>query len=112
MGGPFGPWADTLTELAASLALVSLITGLYRWWPRTRAALRRSFVPRLRGLRGGGRRPWRDLHASLGVLTLATLAVMLLTGLTSTDYAGRWVDLAKVALVAEPPMLRTQLTLW
>ncbi len=105
-----GPWADTVTELAASLALVSLVTGLYLWWPRTRTALRRSFVPRLRGLRGGGRRAFRDLHASLGVLTLAALAVMVVTGLTWTDYAGRWVDVAKAALVAEPPMLQTQLT--
>jgi uncharacterized iron-regulated membrane protein len=104
-----GPWADTVTELAASLALVSLITGLYLWWPRRRASLRRSVVPRLRGLRGGGRRAFRDLHASLGVLTLAALAVMLVTGLTWTDYAGRWVDVAKAALVAEPPLLRTQL---
>ena len=105
-----GPWADTFTELAASLALVSLVSGLYLWWPKSRAALRRAFVPRLRGLRGGGRRPWRDLHASLGVLTLAALAVMLVTGLTWTDHAGRWVDVAKTALVAGPPTLRTQLT--
>jgi uncharacterized iron-regulated membrane protein len=104
-----GPWADTVTELAGSLALVSLLTGLYLWWPRTRTALRRSLVPRLRGLRSGTRRPWRDLHASLGVLTLAALAVMLVTGLTWTDHAGRWVDLAKAALVAEPPVLRTAL---
>jgi uncharacterized iron-regulated membrane protein len=105
-----GPWADTLTELAGSLALVSLATGLYLWWPRSRAALRRSFVPRLRGLRSGGRRPWRDLRASLGVLILALLAVMVVTGLTWTDHAGRWVDVAKAALVAEPPALQTQLT--
>jgi uncharacterized iron-regulated membrane protein len=104
-----GPWADTVTELSASLALVSLLTGLYLWWPRTRTALRRSLVPRLRGLRSGARRPWRDLHASLGVLTLAALAVMLVTGLTWTDHAGRWVDLAKAGLVAEPPVLRTEL---
>ena len=105
-----GPWADTFTELAASLALVSLISGLYLWWPRTRAALRRSLIPRLRGLQGGGRRPWRDLHASIGVLTLAALVVMLVTGLTWTDHAGRWVDVAKAALVTEPPVLQTQLT--
>jgi uncharacterized iron-regulated membrane protein len=35
---------------------------------------------------------------------------MLVTGLTWTDHAGRWVDVAKTALVAEPPTLRTQLT--
>jgi uncharacterized iron-regulated membrane protein len=104
-----GTRAGTVTELAASLALVSLATGLYLWWPKTRAALRRSFVPRLRGLRGAGRRPWRDLHASLGVLTLAALAVMVVTGLTWTEYAGRWVDVARTALVAEPPALQTRL---
>lgn len=105
-----GTWAGTVTELAASLALVSLATGLYLWWPRTRAALRRSVIPRLRRLRGGGRRAWRDLHASLGVLTVGALAVMVVTGLTWTEYAGRWVDVAKTALVADPPDLQTQLT--
>jgi uncharacterized iron-regulated membrane protein len=29
-----GTWAGTVTELAASLALVSLATGLYLWWGR------------------------------------------------------------------------------
>jgi uncharacterized iron-regulated membrane protein len=105
-----GTWAGTITELAASLALVSLASGLYLWWPRTRAALRRSFVPRLRGLRSGGRRPWRDLHASLGVLSVAALAVMVVTGLTWTEYAGRWVDVAKEALTAEAPVLHTTLS--
>jgi uncharacterized iron-regulated membrane protein len=104
-----GTGAGTLTELAASLTLVSLGTGLYLWWPKTRAAMRRSLLPRLRGLRHGGRRPWRDLHAALGVITVGALAVMVVTGLTWTEYAGRWVDITKQALVKEPPTLQTTL---
>jgi uncharacterized iron-regulated membrane protein len=46
-----GTGAGTLTELAASWVIVALITGLYLWWPRSRRALRRVLVPRLRGLR-------------------------------------------------------------
>lgn len=104
-----GTGAGTLTELAASLTLVSLGTGLYLWWPKTRAAIRRSLLPRLRGLRHGGRRPWRDLHAALGVITVGALAVMVVTGLTWTEYAGRWVDVTKEVLVKEPPTLQTTL---
>lgn len=104
-----GDRAGTVTELAASWVLVSLATGLYLWWPRTRQALGRALVPRLRGLRGGGRRPWRDLHSSLGFLTLGALGVMVVTGLTWTEYAGHWIDVTKDAWTAEAPSLQTGL---
>jgi uncharacterized iron-regulated membrane protein len=104
-----GTRIGTVTELAASWVLVSLLTGLYLWWPKSRSALQRALVPRLRGLRGGGRRPWRDLHSSLGFLLLGALVVMVLTGLTWTEYAGSWVDVAKDNLAAEAPTLQTEL---
>lgn len=105
-----GTGAGTLTELAASLALVSLATGLYLWWPRTVSAVRRSLLPPMRGLRSGARRPWRNLHSAVGVVSVLALALLLVTGLTWTEYAGRWVDAAKRALVPEAPALATALT--
>jgi uncharacterized iron-regulated membrane protein len=99
----------TLTELAASWVMVALITGLYLWWPRSRRAFRRALTPRLSGLRSGGRRPWRNLHSTLGVLTFVVLGVIIVTGLTWTEYAGRWVDVAKDRMAVEAPFLSTEL---
>lgn len=104
-----GGFANTLIELAGSLVLVSLVTGLYLWWPRSGAARRRAWRPRLGRLRGAGRRPWRDLHAATGVLTSGAVAVLVVTGLTWTEYAGRWVDVAKDRLMPAVPALRTDL---
>ena len=105
-----GLTAGTLTELAASWVLVSLATGLYLWWPSSRAALRRTFRVRLAGLgKGGGRRPWRNLHQTLGVVLTVALTLLVVTGLTWTEYAGDWVDRAKDQFSAESPTLQTSL---
>jgi uncharacterized iron-regulated membrane protein len=105
-----GTTAGTLTELAASWVLVSLVTGLYLWWPRSKAALRRTFRVDLKGLgRGGGRRPWRNLHSTLGVVLFVALTALVVTGLTWTEYAGDWVDRAKDQLSVESPSLQTEL---
>jgi uncharacterized iron-regulated membrane protein len=104
-----GDRIGTLTELAGSWVVVSLLTGLYLWWPRTRRTWKRALAPRLSGLRGGGRLPWRNLHSSLGVVTMLLLAVIVVTGLTWTEYAGRWVDVAKDGIGAEAPSLQTEL---
>jgi uncharacterized iron-regulated membrane protein len=105
-----GTGIGTLTELAASWVIVALLTGLYLWWPRSRRAFGRALRPRLRGLRGGGRRPWRNLHSTLGVLTFVVLATIVVTGLTWTEYAGRWVDVAKDTFAVEAPFLNTELS--
>jgi uncharacterized iron-regulated membrane protein len=51
--------------------LVSLISGLYLWWPGRRV-----------GIGGGWRsvRFWFDLHNSIGILSLAPLLVLAVTG--------------------------------
>lgn len=106
-----GTTAGTLTELAASWVLVSLVTGLYLWWPKSKAALRRTFRVDVKGLgRGGGRRPWRNLHSTLGVVLFVALTALVVTGLTWTEYAGDWVDRAKDQLSVESPMLQTELS--
>ena len=104
-----GTGIGTLTELAASWTIVALLTGLYLWWPRSRRAWRRAVRPDLSGLRGGGRRPWRNLHATTGVVVLVLLAGIVVTGLTWTEYAGRWVDVVKDNVGGEAPMLDNEL---
>jgi len=74
-------------ELGASWMLVLFVTGLAMWWPkplRTGGPGWRALVPR----RGRGRTTWRDLHASVAIVCGLVLAVVLVTGLTWSRYAG------------------------
>ena len=74
--GPRGSW---LVELAASWAIVMVITGLYLWWPRGRGAAG-VLWPRRRSM-------LRDLHAVTGFWVSAFALVLLITGL---PWAGVW----------------------
>lgn len=79
--GPRGSW---LVELAASWAIVMIISGLYLWWPAGRG-LAGVVWPRL-GL--GKRVFWRDLHAVTGFWVAGLAMVLLLTGLPWADVWG------------------------
>ncbi|MGH8315098.1 MAG: PepSY-associated TM helix domain-containing protein, partial [Steroidobacterales bacterium] len=63
-----GDGGSIAVELAASWAIVMIVTGLYLWWPRKERAATARFAgilyPRLRA---SGRTFWRDLHAVTGV---------------------------------------------
>lgn len=80
-----GTFGDRLIEMAASLGMVLLATGLYLWWPRGRG-LGAALVPRLSAR---GRGLWKELHATAGVWMSVMLFVFLLTGLS---WAGIWGD--------------------
>lgn len=80
--GPAGSW---LVELAASWAIVMIITGLVLWSPR-RAGLAGVLWPRFGA---GGRLVWRDLHAVAGFWVAGLALVLLLTGLPWADAWGR-----------------------
>ena len=79
MIGKVGDW---LVELAASWAIVLVLSGLYLWWPRGRG-LAGVVWPRL----AGNRLRWRDLHAVTG-FWVAGLALVLLT--TGLPWASVW----------------------
>lgn len=72
--GSRGSW---LVELAASWAIVMILTGLYLWWPRGRG-LAGVVWPRLSG---GSRIAWRDMHAVTGFWVAGLALVLLFTGL-------------------------------
>lgn len=79
--GKRGSW---IVELAASWAIVMILTGLYLWWPRGRG-LAGVIRPRL----AGGRKVlWRDLHAVTGFWVSGLAMVLLLTGLPWADVWG------------------------
>ncbi len=97
-------WLEPLSETAASWVLVSVLTGLYLWWPRNRRALTRAFR-----FRRPGRLRARSVHTTLGLGILAALLLMVGTGLTWTTYAGGWIDIAKSQLQSDTPSVATQL---
>jgi uncharacterized iron-regulated membrane protein len=80
-----GRTGSLLIELAASWAIVMLITGLYLWWPREARGLAGAAWPRL----NLGRRVfWRDLHAVTGIWVSALALFLLITALPWTTVAG------------------------
>lgn len=79
--GRQGSW---LVELAASWAIVLILSGLYLWWPRDRA-LAGVLWPRLSAT---GRVFWRDLHAVTGFWVSGLALVLLASGLPWADVWG------------------------
>ena len=79
--GHRGSW---LVELAASWAIVMIVTGLYLWWPRGRG-LAGVLWPRLSK---GSKTAWRDMHAVTGFWVSGLALVLLLTGLPWADVWG------------------------
>lgn len=79
--GKKGSW---LVELAASWAIVMILTGLCLWWPRGRG-FAGVVWPRLNQ---GSRAAWRDLHAVTGFWVSGLALVLLTTGLPWADVWG------------------------
>lgn len=78
-----GDLGDRLIEIAASLGVVLIATGLYLWWPR-QGGLGAALLP---NLAARGRALWKSLHATAGVWTSVLLLVFLVSGLS---WAGIW----------------------
>lgn len=78
-----GRAGDWLVELAASWAIVMILTGLYLWWPDGRGLAGVAW-PRLSH---GSRLAWRDMHAVTGFWVSGLALVLLCTGL---PWAGVW----------------------
>jgi uncharacterized iron-regulated membrane protein len=73
-----GNAGSILVELAASWAIVMVLTGLYLWWPRQAQGLAGVLYPRIGQ---GAKRFWRDVHAVTGVWVSALALFLLATGL-------------------------------
>ncbi|MDR6851239.1 putative iron-regulated membrane protein [Sphingomonas sp. BE123] len=76
-----GRWGGFLVEIAASWAILLILSGLYLWWPRGRG-LAGVLWPRLNAR---GRILWRDLHAVTGFWVSGLALVLLVSGLPWTD---------------------------
>jgi uncharacterized iron-regulated membrane protein len=93
-----GDRGSMVVELAASWAIVMIITGLYLWWPRQTIGLAGVIYPRL----GAGKRLfWRDLHAVTGVWVSVFALFMLASGLPwSANWGGYLKTVRKMVGVA------------
>lgn len=85
--GKVGGW---MVELAASWAIVMILTGLHLWWP-SGGRLAGVIWPRLSL---GKRAFWRDVHAVTGFWVSSFALVLLISGL---PWASVWGDAFKLA---------------
>lgn len=90
-----GDKGSYLVELAASWAIVMIVTGLFLWWPRGTKGLAGVLYPRLRianGQQASGKiaQPifWRDLHAVIGFWIALFVLFLLVSGLPWTKSWG------------------------
>ncbi|NLP49745.1 PepSY domain-containing protein [Bacillus sp. RO1] len=84
-----GTVANRMVELAACWAIILILTGLYIWWPRNRASIWGTFLPRLRSK---GRMFWRDMHAVPAFWLSIGLLVLILTGLPWSGVMGEQIN--------------------
>ena len=82
-----GNVGEVFIEVAASWAVVLLVTGFYLWWPRP-FTVRGFLLPRL----GAGRRALlRDLHAVPAVWLSGLTLILISTGLPWSSINGKWL---------------------
>ncbi|MFA0567881.1 PepSY-associated TM helix domain-containing protein [Vibrio gallaecicus] len=79
-----GDWGDYLIEIAASLSILLLVSGIYLWLPRDNAS-KAGFLKIRVG--SGPRVLMRDLHANIGGTLSLVLLLFILSGLA---WAGIW----------------------
>jgi len=90
-----GDRGSMAVELAASWAIVMIITGLFLWWPRGRQGLAGLVYPRLSL---GPAIFWRDMHATAGIWVSAFTLVLLISGLPwAASWGGYLKEVRKLA---------------
>ena len=89
-----GDGGSYLVELAASWAIVMLVSGVMLWWPRGQG-LAGVVYPRMRR---GRRALWRDLHAVTGFWVSAMALFLLVSGLPWAKSWGGYLKLVRSAV--------------
>ena len=83
-----GNLGDGLIEIAASLGILLIVSGLYLWFPKGT-----SFWQSFRISGATPRLVWRDVHKLAGVILAPVLALQLIAGLAWTEvWGGRFVQ--------------------
>jgi uncharacterized iron-regulated membrane protein len=86
-----GDRGSMIVELAASWAIVMMLTGLFLWWPRQAFKLAGTLYPRLTQ---GGRIFWKDIHSVTGLWISFCVLFLLVSGL---PWAKTWGNYLKKA---------------
>ncbi|MBM7703494.1 PepSY-associated TM helix domain-containing protein [Metabacillus iocasae] len=84
-----GTFANLLVELAACWAVILLITGLYIWFPRNKASIWGTILPRFNAK---GRTFWRDMHAVPAFWLSLLILVLIATGLPWSGVLGEQIN--------------------
>ena len=84
-----GTIGNRIVELVACWAIILLITGLYIWWPRNRASIWGTILPRLRKK---GRLFWRDMHAVPAFWLSIFILILIATGLPWSGVLGQQIQ--------------------
>ncbi|MFK3937441.1 PepSY-associated TM helix domain-containing protein [Alkalihalobacillus sp. NPDC078783] len=84
-----GTVGNRIVELVACWAIILLITGLYIWWPRNRASIWGTFLPRLHKK---GHLFWRDLHAVPAFWLSIFILILIATGLPWSGIVGSQIQ--------------------
>lgn len=87
--GRYGSW---IVELAASWAVVMILTGLFLWWPGNASGVAGVLYPRLRQ---GQRIFWRDIHSVTGIYVSFFALFLLFTGLPWAKSWGAYLKAAR-----------------
>lgn len=80
-----GEGAERFIEVAAGLAIVMIVTGLYLFWPRGADRWAAVLWP---DWRASGRKWWKSVHSSVGFCMSVVLLLFLLTGMSWTGFWG------------------------
>ncbi|MEO3414378.1 PepSY domain-containing protein [Roseovarius sp. CAU 1744] len=91
-----GVTGDRMIEIAASLGMVLIATGLYMWWPRG-GGWRAALFPAV----GRGRNLWKSLHGAAGFWISTVLIFFLISGLAWTGVWGEKITQAWSQFPAE-----------
>jgi uncharacterized iron-regulated membrane protein len=83
-----GNRGSAVVELAASWAIVMILTGLFLWWPRGLTGLGGILYPRLNR---GSRIFWRDIHSVTGLWISGLALFMLVSGLPWAKFWGDYL---------------------
>lgn len=93
-----GDTGNHLLEIAASLGVLLVFSGLYLWWPRDKQNAKTFVWP---FSNGNGRSVWKNLHASVGFYGFAVLLFFLVSGLSWTNIWGQKLVQAWSSLPAQ-----------